>query len=93
MSVQDLREAQKQVSIVDARRRREYAAGHIPGAIRMGWEQWCEPAPAHAGPILAQPGYWGMLAAQDEAWYAERLVPADRARAVMAAERVLAEEQ
>lgn len=27
----------------------------------MGWEVWCEEAPAHAGHMLTQPGYWGVL--------------------------------
>lgn len=48
-------------AIIDARPYREYMAGHIPGALWMGWEAWCEEAPAHAGPTLAQPGYWGVL--------------------------------
>jgi 3-mercaptopyruvate sulfurtransferase SseA len=49
--------------IVDARRERTFLAGHIPGAVRMGWEAWCESAPELAGPMLAQEGYWGALAA------------------------------
>lgn len=48
--------------IIDARPQRDYVAGHIPGAIWMGWEAWCEEAPAHAGEALAQAGYWGVLA-------------------------------
>jgi thiosulfate/3-mercaptopyruvate sulfurtransferase len=47
---------------IDARTRAEYDVGHIPGAIHLAWEEWCAPAPAHAGRILAQPGYWGTLA-------------------------------
>jgi thiosulfate/3-mercaptopyruvate sulfurtransferase len=48
--------------VVDARTRAEYDAGHMPDAIHLAWEEWCAPAPPHAGPILAQPGYWGVLA-------------------------------
>lgn len=49
------------LTIVDARREGEFAAGHLPGAVWIGWEVWCEPAPIHAGPTLAQPGYWGVI--------------------------------
>lgn len=58
---------------IDARGRRAYAEGHIPGAIRMGWEDWCEPAPDHAGPIIGQKGYWGVLDPLREDALRERL--------------------
>ena len=48
-------------TIIDARSYQEYIAGHIPGAVWMSWEACCEEAPTHAGPALAQPGYWGVL--------------------------------
>ena len=48
-------------SIIDARPYRDYIAGHIPGAVWIGWETWCEAAPDHAGQTLAQAGYWGVL--------------------------------
>ena len=47
---------------IDARTWAEYADGHVPSAIHMAWEDWCETAPVGAGDILAQPGYWGVLA-------------------------------
>jgi thiosulfate/3-mercaptopyruvate sulfurtransferase len=47
--------------ILDARSHSEYVAGHIPGAVWMSWEEWCEKAPPHAGRTLAQAGYWGVL--------------------------------
>jgi thiosulfate/3-mercaptopyruvate sulfurtransferase len=47
--------------ILDARPHSHYVAGHIPGAIWINWESWCEEAPAHAGQTLAQAGYWGVL--------------------------------
>jgi thiosulfate/3-mercaptopyruvate sulfurtransferase len=47
--------------IIDARPHRDYIAGHIPGAVWMGWEAWCEEAPVRAGQTLAQAGYWGVL--------------------------------
>jgi|SRR5579859_2017263 len=48
-------------TIIDARSYQDYIAGHIPGAIWIGWERWCAEAPVHAGPTLAQAGYWGIL--------------------------------
>lgn len=48
-------------SIIDARPYSQYAAGHLPGAVWMGWETWCEAAPASAGQALARAGYWGVL--------------------------------
>lgn len=50
-----------QYSIVDARPYANYIAGHIPGAVWMHWDTWCEQAPTYANPELAQAGYWGML--------------------------------
>jgi thiosulfate/3-mercaptopyruvate sulfurtransferase len=47
--------------VIDARREDDYQRGHIPEAIWLGWERWCEPAPAHASPVLQQQGYWGVL--------------------------------
>jgi 3-mercaptopyruvate sulfurtransferase SseA len=49
------------ISIVDARRTDAYNADHIPGAVNMLWENWCEDAPANASDILHQPGWWGRL--------------------------------
>ncbi len=59
--------------VVDARRRRYFEHGHVPGSIWMGWETWCERAPDHAGPVLAKEGHWGVLIDAEPAWYAERL--------------------
>jgi len=59
--------------IVDARPRDQYLQGHIPGAIWMGWESWCESAPRRAGPALAQSGYWGVLARASGEDYGHRL--------------------
>ena len=39
----------------------------------MGWEEWCDAAPGHAGPVLAQKGYWGVLAPADETALGDRL--------------------
>lgn len=50
-----------QYTLVDARPYTDYLAGHIPGALWLGWENWCEQAPAYAGSVLSQPGYWGVL--------------------------------
>ena len=48
-------------SIIDARPYTQYMAGHIAGAVWMGWEDWCEDAPDYAEQILTQAGYWGVL--------------------------------
>lgn len=63
ISLQSLREklCLDTIAIVDARPYRDYKKGHIPRAISITWESWCEPAPARAGKILAQPGYWSVL--------------------------------
>lgn len=63
-------------SIVDARPYADYMAGHIPGAIWMNWEAWCESAPAHAGSDLRQPGYWGVLAENPHDRIEQRLAQA-----------------
>lgn len=71
--------------VIDARRRGEYLDGHIPGAIWMGWEHWCEPPPPRAPEALKAPGYWGKLATQNAMWYAERLqsTGVDRSRTIV----------
>lgn len=48
--------------VIDSRTRAEYDRGHIPGAILIEWEDWCETAPRTAGAQLGIPGYWGKLA-------------------------------
>lgn len=47
--------------ILDTRPYTYYIDGHIPGALWMGWDVWCENAPVHAASALKQPGYWGFL--------------------------------
>jgi len=59
--------------VVDARRRSDFESGHIPGAVWMGWESWCDPAPTAGGDQLAQTGYWGVLADGDLAELGARL--------------------
>lgn len=59
--------------IVDARRRSDFELGHIAGAVWMGWEAWCDPAPAAGGDQLAQTGYWGVLAGGDRVELGTRL--------------------
>lgn len=63
-SVSELREqvlSAERLVLLDARRMEEYEAGHIPGAVRCGWEDWCESAPTDAKASLHEPGYWGKL--------------------------------
>ena len=59
--------------VIDARRRYEFNAGHIPGAICMRWEQWCQPAPESASSTMRQPGWWGKLAQPNEENFGQRL--------------------
>ncbi len=60
--------------VVDARPEPEYLSGHIPGAVRISWEEWCESAPAEAAPILHEPGYWGTLGNSSEEAFEQRLI-------------------
>lgn len=71
--VQTSIDSDKAPVIIDARPKDEFAAGHIPGAISMCWEDWCDPAPRDAPPVLCQCGYWGALADPIESDAAARL--------------------
>ncbi len=59
--------------VVDARPRKEFLRGHIPGAVHIPWEEWNEKAPNEVRPILRQPGYWGKLASPDSFDFSHRL--------------------
>lgn len=59
--------------VIDARPEPEYLRGHIPGAVRISWEDWCECAPSAAPPILHEPGYWGKLANSQEQLFEKKL--------------------
>ena len=72
-SADDVVEACGHLQIVDARPKSDFDAGHIPGAIWMGWEAWCDSAPAPEGSIVREKGYWGALRQAPASWYAERL--------------------
>lgn len=73
LSVEDVARIYRDVQIIDARPKSAFEAGHIPGAIWMGWEDWCESAPVSQDSILREAGYWGVLRQASAAWYAERL--------------------
>jgi thiosulfate/3-mercaptopyruvate sulfurtransferase len=73
LSVQEARGTRRGVQFVDARPKNEFDAGHIPGALWIGWEEWCGPAPVSKDSILRQPGYWGVLQDKPSGWYEERL--------------------
>jgi thiosulfate/3-mercaptopyruvate sulfurtransferase len=50
--------------VVDSRSEPEYEAGHIPSALRLGWEDWnAKPNLKTTGLSLDlwEPGYWGAL--------------------------------
>jgi rhodanese-related sulfurtransferase len=59
--------------IIDARRRHEFEAGHIPGAIPIEWEDWRDLAPVDPSSTLNRKGYWGVLRSAPDDWYAEQL--------------------
>jgi thiosulfate/3-mercaptopyruvate sulfurtransferase len=73
LSVDDVSDAHARIQLIDARPRSDFDAGHIPGALWMGWEEWCDIAPAPEGSILRRPGYWGLLRQMPCDWYEERL--------------------
>lgn len=50
--------------VVDSRPESEYEAGHIPSALRLGWEDWNAKPNLKATGLnldLWEPGYWGAL--------------------------------
>ena len=61
------------VRVVDARTRDEYAVGHVPGAVWIGWEEWCAAPPQQRHAPTRQAGYWGLIAPHSSASYAARL--------------------
>jgi thiosulfate/3-mercaptopyruvate sulfurtransferase len=73
LSVEGVPHTRGRIQIIDARPQSDFDAGHIPGAIWMGWEEWCGTAPVSEESILRQPGYWGVLQEKSRGWYAERL--------------------
>lgn len=50
-----------EVTIVDCRAIDAYEEAHIPGAVRLAWEDWCETPKPPIKQILTSPGYWGAL--------------------------------
>lgn len=61
------------ITIIDARHRDEYQAGHINGAVNLLWSDFCQEAPESAGEQFARPGWWGLLLDPVAAALAERL--------------------
>jgi len=51
----------KEITIVDARNEDDFVEKHIPGAVSVTWEQWCEKPRPGIKEILTSPGYWGTL--------------------------------
>lgn len=47
--------------VVDSRPEIEYEAGHIPSALRLGWEDWNAKPTVGLSLDLWEPGYWGAL--------------------------------
>jgi thiosulfate/3-mercaptopyruvate sulfurtransferase len=73
ITAEELKKPRSDRIIVDARLRKQYDAGRIPGAIWLRWEEWCERAPDHVSEILKVPGYWGRLADPVQESFAQRL--------------------
>ena len=61
------------ITLVDGRPKDEYEEGHIPAAIRVAWEDWCEKPKPESKEILTSPGYWGTLDDPYKSKFAERL--------------------
>jgi len=74
--LEDLACGSEKFTVVDTRPEQEYLSGHVPGAVRIPWEEWCQPAPADAAAILHQPGYWGTLADAEKQGFQQRLIDA-----------------
>lgn len=49
------------VTLVDCRAPELFEEAHIPGAVRLAWEDWCEIPKPPIKQILTSPGYWGAL--------------------------------
>ncbi|GAC1408444.1 MAG: sulfurtransferase [Chloroflexota bacterium] len=73
LSVKAVSDNCQRIQIIDARPRSVFDAGHIPGAISMGWEEWCDIPPVSEGSILQRPGYWGVLRQTSRDWYEDHL--------------------
>jgi thiosulfate/3-mercaptopyruvate sulfurtransferase len=54
--------AGRKLTLVDARPKDEFIKGHLPSAIQLDWEDYCEIPESPARDILLTPGYWGRLA-------------------------------
>jgi len=61
------------ITIIDARHRDDYLAGHINGALNLLWSDFCQEAPVSAGDQFARPGWWGLLLDPVSAGLARRL--------------------
>ncbi len=72
-SLKELLEEDQSIALVDTRPNQEFRKRHIPHAVNVEWEKWCEDAPSEAAPIIKEPGYWGNLADPTKHAFAERL--------------------
>ena len=61
------------VHIVDARPPHAFEQRHLPNAICIEWESFCEAAPVSASDILKTPGWWGKLEAVEEKSFNQKL--------------------
>ncbi len=54
--------AGKKFTLIDARPKDDFIKGHLPSAIQVVWEDYCDRRVDRARDILLKPGYWGKLA-------------------------------
>ncbi len=64
---------QRALTVIDCRSQSVFSECHIPGAVRVDWEDWCEKPKRGIKEILTSPGYWGTLADPQKANFVERL--------------------
>jgi thiosulfate/3-mercaptopyruvate sulfurtransferase len=62
-----------ETTIVDCRAPELYEEAHIPGAVRLAWEDWCEIPRPPIKQILTSPGYWGALDDPERGQFGRRL--------------------
>jgi len=65
--------AGRKFTLVDARPREQFIRGHLPSAIQIDWEDYCEKPQEPARDILLSPGYWGKLLDPQAHHLAEKL--------------------
>lgn len=55
------------VTVVDAREEGAFESGHLPGSVRMRWDEWTEEKPGALNLLLGSPARWGRVPPPDDA--------------------------